>query len=206
MRQLVKVLVFLWAFTGISVAHAGVSAYDLVKETSDRIIGALKNRSDDIRKDPNLIYKLVDEIIIPHFDFERMSQLVLGKHWQRISADERGKFTKEFRSLLIRTYATAMLDYSNEEIVFLPFRNDANSEDVTVKTEVNPQSGFPIPIDYSLYMKQGEWKVYDVSIDDVSLVVNYRTSFGAEIKQIGVSEMIKKLQSRNQQAQNSAGE
>lgn len=206
MRLLVRTVILLWALTGVCAVHAGVSAYDLVKQTSDRMIAALKNRGDEIRKNPSLIYELVDEIILPHFDFERMSQLVLGKYWQRISADEREKFTREFQSLLIRTYANAMSDYSNQEIIFLPFRNDANSEDVSVKTEVNQQSGFPIPIEYSLYMKQGEWKVYDVTIDDVSLVVNYRTSFAAEIKQTGVAELIRKLQSRNKQAQNSAGE
>ncbi|HEY4732354.1 MAG TPA: ABC transporter substrate-binding protein [Gammaproteobacteria bacterium] len=206
MRLLVKTVIFLWVLTGVSAVHAGVSAYDLVKQTSDRMIEALKNKGDEIHKDPGLIYELVDEIILPHFDFERMSQLVLGKYWLRISAEEREKFTKEFQSLLVRTYANAMSDYANREIIFLPFRNDANSEDVSVKTEVNQQSGFPIPIDYSLYMKQGEWKVYDVAIDDVSLVVNYRTSFAAEIKQAGVAELIKKLQSRNRQAQNPAGE
>ena len=92
-----------------------------------------------------------------------------------------------------------MSDYSDEKISFLPFRSDDNSDDVTVKTEVEQKGAFPIPIDYSLYKTNGEWKVYDVSIDSVSLVVNYRTSFTSEIKQAGITELIKKLRTRNEQ-------
>jgi phospholipid transport system substrate-binding protein len=205
MMRLVKVVIFLFLLSGLFAAHAGMSAYDLVRQTSDRMIAALKDKGDDIHQNPKLIYDLVDEIILPHFDFERMSQLVLGKYWRRINTDQREKFTNEFRILLIRTYATAMSEYSTQEIVFLPFRNNADANDAKVKTEVEQQGGFPIPIDYSLYLKQGEWKVYDVSIDDVSLVVNYRTSFAAEIKQSGITELLKKLRERNQQALNSDG-
>ena len=201
-----KAIIFLLAMSGAVAANAAISAYDLVKQTSDRMIAALKDKSDELDQNPKLIYDLVDEIILPHFDFERMSQLVLGKYWNRISADQRGQFINEFRSLLVRTYATAMSEYSDEKIDFLPFRSDDKADDVTVKTEVDQKGGFPVPIDYSLYLKQGEWKVYDVSIDDVSLVVNYRTSFATEIKQSGVDGLIKKLQERNRQALNPGSE
>lgn len=198
--KVIKTIVFLLALSGTCVVNATISAYDLVKETSDSMITALKDKSDELDRNPKLIYDLVDKIILPHFDFQRMSQLVLGKYWNRVSADQREQFVNEFRSLLVRTYATAMSEYSDEEIVFLPFRGDDKADDVTVKTEVDQKGGFPVPIDYSLYMKDGEWKVYDVSIDDVSLVVNYRTSFASEIKQSGVTELIKKLKERNKQA------
>ena len=204
--RIARTIILLFMITGTFAATAGISALDLVKQTSDRMVTSLKNKGDEIHQNPKLIYDLVDEIILPHFDFERMSRLVLGKYWNRISADQREQFTNEFKTLLIRTYATAMSEYSDQEIVFLPFRDDTNADDVTVKTEVDQKGGFPIPIDYSLYMKQGEWKVYDVSIDDVSLVVNYRTSFASEIKQSGIADLIKKLQSRNEQALNSGSE
>jgi len=200
--RVIKILVLLFGVSGVFTANAGISALELVKQTSDRMVTSLKNRGDELHQNPKLIYDLVDEIILPHFDFEHMSRLVLGKYWNRISAEQREQFTKEFQNLLVRTYATAMSEYSDQNIVFLPFRDDNNADDVTVKTEVDQKGGFPIPIDYSLYMKQGEWKVYDVSIDDVSLVVNYRTSFASEIKQSGIADLIKKLQTRNQQALN----
>ena len=204
--KVIKIIVFLLMLGGTVTTNATISAYDLVKETSNRMIAALKDKSSDLDQNPKLIYDLVDEIILPHFDFERMSQLVLGKYWNRVGADEKEQFVNEFRTLLVRTYASAMSEYSDEEIVFLPFHSDDKADDVTVKTEVDQKSGFPIPIDYSLHMRQGEWKVYDVSIDDVSLVVNYRTSFASEIKQSGVAELIKKLKERNRQALNPGGE
>lgn len=197
--RMVKIFLMLFVMTGVFAADNGTSAYDLVKQTSDSMIEALKNKSDELHKNPQLIYDLVDQIVLPHFDFEHMSQLVLGKYWRRISEDEKKQFTKEFQLLLVRTYGTAMSDYADEDINFLPFRNDENSDDVTVKTEVEQKGGFPIPIDYSLYKTNGEWKVYDVSIDSVSLVVNYRTSFTSEIKQSGIMELIKKLRTRNEQ-------
>jgi phospholipid transport system substrate-binding protein len=203
--RLVKIVVLLLAISGTVAAEVDTSAYDLVKQTSDRMINALKNRGDELHKNPQLIYDLVDQIVLPHFDFEHMSQLVLGKYWNRISADEKKQFIAEFKLLLVRTYGTAMSDYSEQRINFLPFRNDSNADDVTVKTEVEQKGGFPIPIDYSLSKKQGEWKVYDVSIDSVSLVVNYRTSFASEIKQSGIAELIKKLRTRNEQDLNPGG-
>ena len=197
--KMAKLFLLLFIINGAAAADNGASAYDLVKQTSDRMISSLKDKGDELHKNPQLIYNLVNEIILPHFDFEHMSQLVLGKYWNRISADEKKQFTKEFQLLLVRTYGTAMSDYSDQKINFLPFRNDDNADDVTVKTEVEQKGGFPIPIDYSLYKKQGEWKVYDVSIDSVSLVVNYRTSFSSEIKQSGITDLIKKLRTRNEQ-------
>jgi len=206
--RMAKIFLLLFIINGAYAADGDIntSAYDLVKQTSDRMIDSLKNKGDELHKNPQLIYKLVNEIILPHFDFEHMSQLVLGKYWNRISADEKKQFIKEFQLLLVRTYGTAMSDYSNEVINFLPFRNDGNADDVTVKTEVEQRGGFPIPIDYSLFKKQGEWKVYDVAIDNVSLVVNYRTSFSSEIKQSGITALIKKLRTRNEQDLNPGGE
>ena len=197
--RIARIFLLLFIINGVAAADNDTSAYDLVKQTSDRMISSLKDKGDELHKNPQLIYNLVNEIILPHFDFEHMSQLVLGKYWNRISADEKKQFTKEFQLLLVRTYGTAMSDYSDQKINFLPFRNDDNADDVTVKTEVEQKGGFPIPIDYSLYKKQGEWKVYDVSIDSVSLVVNYRTSFSSEIKQSGITDLIKKLRTRNEQ-------
>ncbi len=201
----IVVLLLLYSASITIVAANGSSAYDLVKQTSDRMITTLKNKQDELDKHPQLIYDLVDQIILPHFDFEHMSRLVLGKYWNRISADEQSQFVEEFRLLLVRTYASAMLEYSNQEISFLPFRNDGNAEDVTVRTEVEQKGSFPIPIDYSLEKTGDEWKVYDVAIDDVSLVVNYRSSFASEINQSGIAELIKKLRERNDQALKSDG-
>jgi phospholipid transport system substrate-binding protein len=173
----------------------------MVRNASNEILDSLRAQKEELHASPEKIYDFVQAHVLPHFDFERMSRLVLGKHWRNASADERRRFVDEFRQLLVRTYASAMLDYSEDPIVFLPFRDDAEATDVTVRTEVDPPAGNPIPIDYSVYFIDGAWKVYDVSIDGVSLVVNYRSSFANEIRsEGGISGLIVKLQERNQQA------
>jgi phospholipid transport system substrate-binding protein len=143
---------------------------------------------------------LVDKIVLPHFDFYKMSSRVLGKYWRRASDEQKEKFTKEFRILLVRTYAKALVDNMDQTIDYMPVHAPENAEDVTVKTEIPQQGSFPLPIDYSMYLTNGEWKVYDVEIDGISLVINYRTTFANEIRQAGLDKLIAKLSSRNEQA------
>ena len=184
------------------VAWAGDPApLVLVRQTTDRMIAALEKDSKEIDTNPERLYELVDEIVLPHFDFERMSKLVLGKYWRQASADQRSRFTSEFRTLLVRTYATSMKEYSDQKITFLPVDMTDSDTDVTVKTEVEQSAGFPVPIDYTLYLKDGEWKVYEVAVDGVNLVINYRTSFAAEIRKPGgIDALIDTMSKRNRQA------
>ena len=162
----------------------------------------LKQEKEVLETDSNRIYVLVDEIVLPHFDFEKMSRWVLGKHWRKASAEEKSQFVNEFRTLLVRTYSRALMDNVDQQIDYLPLRADENATDVTVNTEIPQESGFPIPISYSMYLKDGAWKVYDVNIDGLSLVGNYRTSFANEIRQGSIAELIKTLSERNSQARN----
>lgn len=179
------------------------AAHDLVRTTSVEVQKVLQQRYDELEKQPGQIYEVVEQYILPHFDFERMSQLVLGKNWRAASPEERRQFVDEFRLLLVRTYATAMLKYSDQKINYLPYRGKTQDSKVVVQTEVETAGGQPIPIDYMLYRKGDEWKVYDVKIDNVSLVVNYRGTFSTEIRTVGsVSGLIDKLHERNQRAVN----
>lgn len=196
-----KVVVALLLMLGlISPALAIQSPQTLVQETSEKMLAKLKAEKDLLKQEPGRIYELVNEIVIPHFDFEYMSQLVLGKYWRRASAEQRHDFTEQFRTLLVRTYAKSLNEYSDQVINFLPFREVSGGGDVTVRTEVDQPGGFPIPIDYRLHQKGGEWKVFDVIIDDVSLVTNYRSSFSKEIRRGGIDALIAKLTKRNKEA------
>ncbi|MFQ5468821.1 MAG: phospholipid-binding protein MlaC [Gammaproteobacteria bacterium] len=178
---------------------ASKTAEDTVKNTSQKVIDVLKKDRERLEANPALVYDLVEEHVLPHFDFIKMSRLALGKYWRQATRKQKLQFIEEFRLLLVRTYATAMLDFSDEEIHYLPFRNEPDAKKVVVKTEVEQGSGSPIPIDYSMYIKGDEWKVYDVRIDDVSLIVNYRSAFTSEIrKEGGVAGLINKLHERNQ--------
>lgn len=184
-------------------AAVDTSAHDLVRMTSAEVQKILQQRHAELEKRPGLIYGVVEDYILPHFDFERMSQLVLGKNWRAASPEERRQFVEEFRLLLVRTYATAMLKYSDQKISYLPYRGKPGDSEVVVQTEVEQAGGQPIPIDYSLYRQGDAWKVFDVKIDNVSLVVNYRGTFAGEIRNGGgVDALIRKLHERNQQAAN----
>ncbi|WP_281085242.1 MlaC/ttg2D family ABC transporter substrate-binding protein [Methylophaga thiooxydans] len=170
----------------------------LVKKASDDMLAALAENEVELEDNPDKIYSLVEAILMPHFDFEKMSKLALGKNWRQANAEQRVRFTEEFRLLLIRTYSTAMLEYTDEEIRMLPFRDDISRKRVSVPMEVVQPAGPAIPMALSLYQnKQDEWKVYDVKIDGISLVTNYRSSFANDIRQGGMEGLIENLAKRN---------
>jgi len=199
-----SVVVLLMVATVCVAADNGNEPLELVQQTSVKMIDAIKKNRDAIDKDKNRLFDLVEEIVLPHFDFERMSKLVLGKYWRRASDEQRREFTAEFRFLLVRTYATAMLEYTDQKITYLPMRADPGASEVVVQTEVDQDGGFPIPIDYKMFKNdQGQWKVYEVAIDGVGLVINYRSSFATEIRgKEGLDGLIKTLKQRNVEARN----
>lgn len=201
-----KIIVAMLLLCMAGFAPAGVSAnvpqppQDMVKQTADSMLAKLKEERVVIRKEPGRIYDLVSSIVLPHFDFERMSSWVLGKYWRTATPAQKKRFSEEFRNLLVRTYATSLTEYTDRKINYLPFRADPNDTDVTVRTEVAQPGAAPIPIDYRLALTGDEWKVYDVSIDSVSLVTNYRTTFANQIRQEGLDKLIEKLAARNEKS------
>ncbi|MGD8569258.1 MAG: ABC transporter substrate-binding protein [Gammaproteobacteria bacterium] len=190
--------------TGILLSAQAWAAEDehpamkLVKETTDQIRARIKEEDKAIKADNQVLYDLVTKIVLPHFDFRRMSSWVLGRNWRKATEQQKEKFTDEFSHLLVRTYSKALYDNIDQKINFLPMRGKPDGDDVTVRTEVPQQGGFPIPIDYKMHKKKGEWKVYDVVIDSISLVSNYRSSFNQEIKKSGIDSLIASLAERNQ--------
>ena len=204
MKVVILLAGLLWGIADAAATALIPSAQDMVKSTSTEIINSLRAQSEELHDNPERIYDFIQSRVLPHFDFERMSRLVLGKYWRRASPQERREFVEQFRYLLVRTYATAMLDYAEDPIAYLPFRDDPEAKDVTVRTEVDIPGGNPVPVDYSVYQVDGRWKVYDVSIDGVSLVVNYRSSFATQIRsEGGIEGLIAKMRERNQQAASS---
>jgi phospholipid transport system substrate-binding protein len=183
------------------LAAAVTDPLNLVRDTSERCLSEIINRKAELTETPGKIYSLVDDIVLPSFDFERMSRLVLGKFWRQASEQEKQDFVREFRQMLVRTYGTALLQFSGQEIKYLPMRLAPDATDVTVNTEVKNPGAPPVPINYSLYLAADDWKVYDVSIDGVSLVSNYRNSFNAQIRRYTLAGLIGKLADRNREGQ-----
>jgi phospholipid transport system substrate-binding protein len=203
MKYLYSLLALLMC-VGAPVARADAvhPALTLVTQTADKIQTQLRAERDVVNKSPKRVYELVEQIVLPSFDFTNMSASVLGKHWRGASDDQKQRFTQEFKSLLVRTYSKALVDNMDRKIAALPLRAADGATDVTVRTEIPQQGGFPLPINYSMEFKDGAWKVYDVDIDGISMVKNYRTTFANEVKQGSVDDLIKKLGERNQQAAN----
>lgn len=172
---------------------------NLIRNASDQVLSRIQSNPGQYQQDPDKLYALVDEIVLPHFDFATMTDLALGRYKSKISAEQRRLITNEFRILLVRTYAKALLEYNNQKIIYLPTEGSLAGGDVTVRTEIEQAGGFPIPLNYSLKQSQQGWKVYDISVDDISLVTNYRSSFSREIRKNGVDSLIKTLSDRNQE-------
>lgn len=184
----------------VSSAWAMQDPKQLVEDTTAAITAALRVEQESINARPAHLYEIVDEIVLPHFDFGRMAKWVLGKYWRKANSAEREQFTEAFRELLVRTYAKALNENYDQQIDMLPTREKAGGTEVTVRTEVQQAAGFPIPIDYRMHFKDGSWKVFDVSVDGISLVTNYRTSFAREIRTDGLPKLIQRLAARNQEA------
>ncbi|MET0102101.1 MAG: ABC transporter substrate-binding protein [Sedimenticola sp.] len=170
---------------------------EVVRETSNLMLAEVASRKEELDEFPGRIYGLVDQIVLPKFDFIRMSRLVLGKYWRRATDEEKASFIAAFRELLVRTYATALLNYSDQEIKYLPSRMVEGAEEVVVNTEVSEPGAPAVPINYNLYKDGEDWLVFDVVIDGVSLVSNYRTSFASQIRRYKLAGLIKKLEQRN---------
>lgn len=171
----------------------------LVINVSNQVIQALNKNPELEQRDPNSIYKLLNRIVVPHFDFDAIAQLVLGHYWRDANPQQRQRFIEAFRTHLVRFYATSLAKYKNQKIDYKPVRADAASQEVEVRTEVQQQDGPSIPIDYRLHLNGGDWKVYDVTIDGVSLVTSNRSSFAAEIQQGGIDALTSRLAEHNRQ-------
>jgi len=139
------------------------------------------------------VYQLVEAKILPNFDFNRMTQLALGKNWPRATAKQKQELVTEFRNLLVRTYSSSLTAFTNQTVEFKPLTMKPGDTEVTVRSEIRQPGGQPVPIDYAMYKTAFGWKVFDVSVDGVSLVTNYRASFANTIRQSGIDGLIKAL-------------
>jgi phospholipid transport system substrate-binding protein len=172
----------------------------IVRDNTEHIIKLIKTNREAYKADSRKLYAMVNEIVMKHFDFRAMSRLVLGRSWREANEDQRSKFTQEFRDLLIRTYSTVLLKYNNEEIVYLPYKPASGEKTTSVKVEIKLGGGAsPVPIQYDFYLTDSSWRVYDVVVDGVSLVTNYRAAYAEQIKNDGLDKLIATLAKGNRE-------
>lgn len=206
MKKIMVLMVLLLGSLAGIVRAAEVPPEELVRKTAEVILSEIKAHRNVYAKDYAKLYKMADEKVLPHFDFRRMSQWVLGRSWKDATPEQRDRFTAEFRDLLVGTYSQALLNYTDQEIVYLPVQRKPEDTEVTVKTEVKQTSGPNIPINYSFYRnKEGAWKVYDISIEGVSLVTNYRSVYATKVREKGMDGLIAEIAANNKKKREAAG-
>lgn len=169
----------------------------LVKTTANDVLEIIKKDKDIQSGDMKKITALAEEKILPHFDFDAMSKSVLGKNWREATKEQQAQFVAEFRTLLVRTYASALAKYRNQTIEYKPLRAEPGDTRVTVKTQIIQPGGPPLPVDYTLKLTGDTWKVVDVTIEGVSLVTNYRGQFANELKQTDMAGLIQRIADKN---------
>lgn len=173
-------------------------AIEVIQETATDVIERIRGDKQKLDENPETVYGLVDELIIPHFDFTSMSKWVLGKkYWTAATEQQRIDFIDQFKTLLVRTYAKALLQYSEQKINYLSEKSTQRSNLVEVLTEVEQDGSNPIPINYRMHISGGTWRVVDVVVNGASLVRTYRGEFSSHIRKHGMDDLINKLQERN---------
>jgi phospholipid transport system substrate-binding protein len=182
-------------FSFNSIADLGPD--ELVKKTAEDVIFAIKADEEIQKGNKEKIYQLAEDKILPNFDFERIARLVLGRAWRKTDDNQKKEFISEFRTLLLKTYAVALSKYKDQEIKFKPTKISDTDEIVIVKSEIIQSGGQPIKVNYALANNSGKWLVFDIVIEGVSLVTNYRSQFSTEIRKNGIDVLIDKLAKKN---------
>jgi phospholipid transport system substrate-binding protein len=198
------------AFVGL-VPLAPANAQDaqapdvLVKDVTQDVIAIVKQDKDIQAGNTKKTIALVEQKVLPNFNFTRMTQLAMGVNWRKATPDQQKLLVDQFRTLLVRTYSSALTSYRNQTIEFKPLRAQPADTDVTVRSEVRQSGAEAVTIDYSMEKTPSGWKVYDVVVGGVSLVTTYRDTFANEIRNAGVDGLIKTLSDKNRQLATKSG-
>ena len=193
-----------FSFFSVAVSAQDLAPDALVKKISDEVVSIVKLDKDIQTGNQQKLDELVDAKVLPHFNFSHMTALAMGRNWPKADAEQKKQLTSEFRTLLVRTYSSALSTYKNQVIAFMPLRAAAGDTDVTVKTQIRQPGTEPVSIDYAMEKTAAGWKVYDVVVGGVSLVTNYRETFNAEIRDGGMNGLIKSLASKNRSLETQA--
>jgi len=177
----------------------------LMEDTSKAMIKAFRENTEAIRTDPNIAHQLINDNLVPNINFSLMSRWVLGKNWKKATPDQQRKFIAEFQKLVVKFYSKALIQFlsknniTDDIITFTPFRGKIKGKYATIRSQVNPLNGAqPVKVNYDLYhSKSGKWQVYDVSVEGISLVTTYRSSFRQIISKKGMDALLSELENKN---------
>lgn len=204
MSVLRKLLPLLAVLLLAALPQAQAAANDpngVVQGIADDLGKALEGRKDELRNDRDKLIKLIDGIVLPHFDIDYASILVLGQNAKSASPEQRTRFAKAFYNSIAHRYAEGLLNYTRGRINIAPYKGELNEKRSLVRTEVILDDGKRVPVDYAFRKtKDGEWKAYDVIIEGISYVTNYRNQVSAEVAKSGLDELISRLETQGDKA------
>lgn len=169
----------------------------LIKQVTEEVLDIVRRDKDIQNGNTRRVIELVEAKVLPHFNFQHMTALAVGKDWKKASAPQKQQLANEFRTLLVRTYANAFAGYKNQKIVFKPFKMNPADEQAVVRTEVLQPGSKALELDYSLEKQESGWKVFDVSVSGISLVTNYREQFANEVRNGGIEGLIETVSTKN---------
>ncbi|MFO1393452.1 MAG: ABC transporter substrate-binding protein [Steroidobacteraceae bacterium] len=175
----------------------GPGPQQLIDSVSREMLHEVDANRAVLAKDPAKLRALVNRVLLPHFDTEYSARLVLGRYWRDATAQQRQRFIEGFIQSMMRQYGDALLDFTADRLVLLPFKGDPAAATATVRTEVKRDNGTPVPVNYSMHATPEGWKAWDVTIEGVSYVKNFKTDFGAEIEAKGLEAVIHRLETEN---------
>ncbi|MFZ2302016.1 MAG: ABC transporter substrate-binding protein [Gallionella sp.] len=184
-----------------NAAQAEIIAPDvLIKTTVDEVLSIVKHDKDIKAGNQQKILEMVESKVLPHFDFVHMTRLSVGKSWRTATPEQKQALVSEYRNLLVRTYTKAFTIYRDQTVEIKPLKMAADATEVTVKTTINKPGAAPIPVNYEMEKGTNTWKVFDLTIEGVSLVTSYRGTFNSEIQEKGIDGLIQTLSDKNKNA------
>ena len=193
-----KVFAFLGAMVLATAAMAEQLAPDqLVQKITDDVLAAIKSDKELAAGDKQKALKVAEEKVLPYIDFEQSTRLAVGRAWSQATPEQKKRLVGEFRAMLVRTYSNAVQVYQGQTLKVLPSRGKQDPEDTTVRTQYIRAGGQPLPIEFHMRQTDKGWKVYDIVVEGVSLVMTYRSEFDAVVKQEGIDGLIKRLAQKN---------
>ena len=196
-----KLISLVFAVLLASPALAQEAPDVLVKRVTEEVLEIVRKDRDIQNGSTQKAVELVDQKVLPHFDFRHMTALAVGKDWKKASPGQQQQLTAEFKTLLVRTYSNALTSYKNQKIVYKPFKMNPGDGEVLVRTEVIQPGSKPVQIDYNLEKADAGWKVYDVVVAGISLVTNYRDQFAQEVRSGGIDGLIAAIAAKNKSLQ-----
>jgi len=193
-KQGILFTMLLWSLSMAAVAES--SKPDQVLEANvNQVITTLQEDNGAIRQQPEKLQSVVNEMVLPLIDFEAMSKLTLAKYWKKATPEQKTSFVEAYRKMLVRTYSNSLTEYAGQTVRFFPERTRLDGKYAEVYSQLVPGGGQPNrDIKYSMRVSDGRWQVYDITIDGLSFIKNYRTSFGKEISTNGLDALIQRLQ------------